>query len=510
LARAFLVWAAGADPQAIEINQPDQEMTTMRNLVTALRSTLHRLWVTVLLALLMGGIALVPDAAAQGGNGGSNGPQLTVLAEALNVRSGPGVTYAAVGLLARGDQVPLIGHHAASGWWQVQLPGDIAGWVSGGAAYISISGNAADLPEATAPVSAAAGVQSTASSTPRSTAKTGGTIVFQTVSGGAIYAVDAVTLTGTLARVAEPGRAGGSNLRYLTTGMDPALSPDGQWVAFTRWDDTQNGALGSLWIINVDGSGERAILGEIHQPKAPVWSPDGAQIIISMQHGGRVHEERKCTSRRPPPEAYDIEIKRDKDGDITFCFTLPVHPFWGLRVVDVDTGKFEDLPNDLFSYSPTWDPANAWHVVYDGDRGLVNLDLKQGTSWPLTDDVKDHSPVFSPDGSKIAVSYWQSDHWEIHVLNADGTGRVRLTQTSIRATLEQQVNGQMPKSWNNAAPAWSPDGSQIAFVTDRTGQWEIWIMNADGTNPHPLLPGEVQAGLKLQYNGMDERMLSWR
>jgi hypothetical protein len=39
-----------------------------------------------------------------------------------------------------------------------------------------------------------------------------GTIVFQTVSGGSIYAVD----------------ADGSNLRYLTTGMDPALSPDGQ------------------------------------------------------------------------------------------------------------------------------------------------------------------------------------------------------------------------------------------------------------------------------------------
>ena len=41
----------------------------MRKLVIVLRSTLHRLWVTVLLALLMGGIALVPDAAAQGGNG---------------------------------------------------------------------------------------------------------------------------------------------------------------------------------------------------------------------------------------------------------------------------------------------------------------------------------------------------------------------------------------------------------------------------------------------------------
>jgi dipeptidyl aminopeptidase/acylaminoacyl peptidase len=336
-------------------------------------------------------------------------------------------------------------------------------------------------------------------------ASSSGTIVFQTVSGGAIYAID----------------ADGSNLRYLTTGMDPALSPDGQWVAFTRWEDTQNGALGSLWVINVDtltgtgGSGERAILGDIHQPKSPVWSPDGTQIALSMQHGGRVHAVRKCGTERPPREAYDIEIKRDGSG-IKFCYTLPPHPYWGLRVVDVASGEFEDLPNDLFSYSPVWDPANEWHLVFDGERGLMSLDLKQGTIWELTEDANDHSPVFSPDGSKIAVSYWQSDHWEIHVMNADtltgtgGTGRVRLTETSVQARLEQMANGQMPQSWNNAAPAWSPDGSQIAFLTDRSGQWEIWIMNSDGSNQRPLVTAEVLDGITLQYNGMDERMLSWR
>ena len=207
-------------------------------------------------------------------------------------------------------------------------------------------------------------------------------------------------------------------------------------------------------------------------------------------------------------------MDRDEEGDIRFCFTLPPHPFWGLRVVNVDTGAFQDLPNDLFSLSPTWDPAHPTRLVFDGERGLMNLDLSQGMSQgalsPLTGDVKDHSPAFSPDGSRIALTYWQADHWDIHALNADGSGRVRLTETPIRAILEQQVKGQMPKYWNNASPAWSPDGSQIAFVTDRTGQWEVWIMNADGTNPHPLLPGDVQAGLKLQYNGMEERMVSWR
>jgi Tol biopolymer transport system component len=63
--------------------------------------------------------------------------------------------------------------------------------------------------------------------------------------------------------------------------------------------------------------------------------------------------------------------------------------------------------------------------------------------------------------------------------------------------------------WNNAAPTWSPDGSQIAFVTDRTGQWEVWIMKADGTNQRPMFSNGALAGLDLNYAGVDERMISW-
>ena len=337
-----------------------------------------------------------------------------------------------------------------------------------------------------------------------------GTIVFQTVSGGPIYAVDADTLSGT----------GGGNLRYLTTGIDPALSPDGQQVAFTRWDDTQHGAFGSLWVINIDGGGERAILGEVRQPKSPVWSPDGSQIAINMQQGGRLSPEAKCGDGLPSaPLLADrdgdyfrvkVEVEADGEIDAQLCYTLLPHPFWGLRLVDATTGDFKDLPADTFSYAPTWDPANDWRLVYDGERGLVNLDLDQGTTWALTDDTGDRAPVFSPDGSRIAVSYWQHDHWDIHVMNADGSGRVRLTETPLRAIVEARINGAETRSWNNVAPAWSPDGSQIVFLTDRTGSWEIWTMGADGSNQQPLLPAGTMDGLAFEYNGVDERVLSWR
>lgn len=323
-----------------------------------------------------------------------------------------------------------------------------------------------------------------------------GIIVFQTSSGGVIYAVN----------------PDGTNLYYLTTGMDPALSPDGKAVAFTRWSNSNTGEPGSLWTINVDGTGARLISRYLHQPKSPSWSPDGRSIVVSAQDGGAIYDERQCfplggNGRPPiPPGAKDITTDNGQ-----LCFTAPANPYWALRTVNVGTGTIQDLPRDRHYFAPTWDPANAWHIVFDdGDRGLMNMDTVRQTTWPLKSDLAQRAPVFSPDGKKLATTYRQNDHFEVHVLNADGTGDVRLTETPLTAIADQRIKGQEARSWNNASPAWSRDGSQIAFITDRNGPWEIWIMYADGSGQHPLLPAATAAKLNIQYNGMDERVISWR
>lgn len=463
------------------------------------KSTIRRLWLIVLLALCIAGMTFVLDVAAQG----NESPSLSVIVEALNVRSGPGVTYPALDFLVQGDEVAMIGRHSPSGWWQVQVEDGSTGWVSGGTAYVQVSGDTDGVPEVSAPATSAttpttAGQGGTGPSTGRGT----NTIVFQTVSGGPIYAIN----------------PDGSNLRLLTTGIDPALSPDGQQVAFTRWDNPGHGAFGSLWVINVDGTGERPILGDVRQPKSPVWSPDGTQIAISMQEGGRLNPEYKCSRGLPSDPIEEdfedikvkVEIEDDGDVEVKLCYTLLAHPFWGLQLVDVATGEFEDLPRDIFSYTPAWDPANDWHLIYDGEGGLVNLDINQGNTWALTEDPGDHTPVFSPDGSRLAVAYKQHDHWDIHVMNADGSGRARLTETPLRVIVEQRVNGQEPRPWNNVAPVWSPDGSQIAFLTDRNGGWEIWVMNADGSDQRPIFPAGTLDDVELQYFNVGERALSWQ
>jgi TolB protein len=405
------------------------------------------------------------------------GPGLTVAVPALNFRDGPGTNYNVLAVLKQGEGATITGRDAARQWYQVQLPDGRSGWVY--AALVQAGPDAAAVPVVAAPPVPAAGAGSPYAG---QGAPAGHVIVFQTSSGGPIYAVN----------------PDGSGLRMLTNGIDPALSPDGKTVAFTRWENSNNGAPGSLWLINVDGSGERQLLGtNINQPKSPTWSPDGQKIAISVQQGGNIFPERKCQPwhpglpLQPPSGSVDVTV-----GGGKLCFTMPADPHWALGEVTVGTGAFQSLPSDIHSWGPSWDPSNANRIVFQGNRGLYNADIGGNTFSQLTGDTAQVAPVFSPDGRKIAVSYQQDGYWTVHVLNADGSGETRLTDTSAPS--------------NSAAPAWSPDGSRIAFVTDRSGAWEIWVMNADGSNQHPLLAPQVQDGLNIQYHGVDERVVSWR
>jgi len=419
-----------------------------------------------------------------------------VLSQALNVRSGPGVDYPAISALQQDDCVQVVGLHRENGWWQVLLPGDSLGWITGGETYVRLEGDVQTVPAIAAEALAA---------TPMATA--GSSIVLQPVTGGDIYVV----------------HPDGSGLRRLSSGIDPALSPDGNQVAFTRWDNDQNGAYGSLWVVGLDGANEQVVLGDIPQPKSPSWSPNSDRLVIGLVEGGRLGYEDRCSSKYPnepivtkespgKDESVRLVVEFDDDGDLDykFCYTLLPRPFWGLGVVELSTAGYEGVPSDLFSYGPTWDPLNDWHVVYEGELGLVNLDVNRDATWALTEDPNDRSPVFSPDGQRIAVTYWQNDHYEVHTLNANGTGRARLTETPLSALAEQRLAGVTPRSYNNAAPAWSPDGSQIAFVSDRGGQWQFWVMNADGANQRLLFPEGTLAGLDVQYKGVGERLISWR
>ncbi|MCK6627213.1 MAG: SH3 domain-containing protein [Anaerolineae bacterium] len=414
--------------------------------------------------------------------------QVEIITAGLNVREGPGVAYPAIGTVVQDEVFDLTGVSADGGWLQISQAGR-PGWISSQPTYVRVTGSLSDIPtvdSAAGPPSPVPGQAPAVGGQPAAV-NPGGQLLFTTRSGGHLYIVN----------------FDGSGLRKLAGGViDPVVSPDGRQVAFTRWDSSK---LGALYLLNLADGGERVVAGDIRRPKSPAWSPDGQAIVVSFQHGGTVDPQPECRTFDADdgfqlPNVSEITSVRQKsDGSVEICFIRIEDLQWGLRRINLASGQAEDLPADLYSFNPTWDPQNPWRLIYDGQRGLMQLDVDSGKLQPFTTDVRDAAPVFSPDGQKLALTYKQHDHWEVYTYDLATGSRRRLTEPPLLANPQ----------YNSAAPAWSPDGSQIVFVTDRSGQWEIWGMNADGSNQRPLLPAEVQAGLGLEYHGVNERLLNW-
>jgi Tol biopolymer transport system component len=277
----------------------------------------------------------------------------------------------------------------------------------------------------------------------------------------------------------------------------------------------------------VDGSGERALTHGWRQIKSPTWSADGSKLFFSYQQGGRLNEEHVSVNLMkafmegddpsPPPEARDIEVEHG-----ILKYRIPADAYWFLKQIDLNTTELTDLITERHSYGPTGHPIQADQLVYKSNNGIGLHTVSLNQDQPVSTDHRDHTPVISPDGTRVVVAYWQDGHWDIHTINLDGSNRQRLTETPLTLLAEnnrlttEMIEGQQravaPANphWNNAAPVWSPDGSKIAFLTDRTGHWEVWIMNADGSDQRPMFSNGALDSLTLHYAGVDERMLSWR
>ena len=125
-------------------------------------------------------------------------------------------------------------------------------------------------------------------------------------------------------------------------------------------------------------------------------------------------------------------------------------------------------------------PGQNGKIVFQSDRAGTNIHTISptgGTVTNLTRSDGNSDPAFSPDGSKIAFVRSGVRGYDIFVMNADGSGRRQLMDTSA-ADLQ---------------PTWSPDGTQIAFVAnnnrpggDGSMDREIWVMNADGSGQRLL------------------------
>ena len=269
----------------------------------------------------------------------------------------------------------------------------------------------------------------------------------------------------------------------------PAWSPDGTRIAFARNDQ--------IYFMNADGTSQTTLTSLPGTNSAPAWSPDGTRIAI--------HSTRTGSS-----EIYSIEAKQDGDTPIRLTFAPPstlgnFEPSWqplrfpGRLAFTSYPGEIYVLtfngtpPVNVTNYDLAIDEHAAWsplgtQIAFNSYRDgalsgseiyVMNADGSGQTR--LTNSVReDDGPAWSPDGTRIAFRSARdqsagSTFNEIYVMNSDGTGQTRLTNNSA--------------FYVDEAPAWSPDSTRIAYHVRSLVDLGIRVMNADGSNEIPLTSG---------------------
>jgi Tol biopolymer transport system component len=205
---------------------------------------------------------------------------------------------------------------------------------------------------------------------------------------------------------------------------NPVWSPDGRRIAFEGYDDGDY----MVYVVGADGSGERSLSpGASERPggyAGPAWSPGGRKIAVTNVHEGAVYV-----------------IGPDGSGGRVLARMERADATWG--VAWSPRGRRIAFIRDSL----------LWVMNADGTRPRRLVDDKVDNPGARRSDF-----AWSPDGRRIAFSM----HREIFVVNADG--------------------GDLRELTDGMNPVWSPDGQSIAFTSDREGNSEIYVMDADGSD----------------------------
>jgi pSer/pThr/pTyr-binding forkhead associated (FHA) protein/tetratricopeptide (TPR) repeat protein len=244
------------------------------------------------------------------------------------------------------------------------------------------------------------------------------------------------------------------------------------------------------YVSNADGSERRLVVEEMHQPS---FSPDGQWLAVN----GERHEQMNLFIVRPDGGSLKEISKHLEDNrpawsprDGTLAFSSTMHGDKQSRVYVMDQVPFEGRqqegrplnfgPDDVRGESPAWTPDDR--IVYKGCDstveparcGLFVIPSGKGAqpATQLTEHREDAAPAVSPRPGDARIAFMSSrdGNWEIYVMNADGSGLKRLTNDAA----------------HDGLPVWSPDGKSLAFVSNSGGSWAVWVMNSDGTRRSKL------------------------
>ena len=239
----------------------------------------------------------------------------------------------------------------------------------------------------------------------------------------------------------------GSGVSRLTNsgGHDvaPAWSPDGKRIAFVS---LRQDSFGEIYVMNADGSGVRRLTESGGIDTSPTWSKDGKRIaFVSMRND-------------PAGDIYAMNDDGSGVSRVTDAAGTDADPSWSPDGKQIAFVSARDGASDQ--------TTDLYVVTLDG------LQVTRLTNESVDTDVRE--PSWAPGGKQIAYStaFDSGDDniltSDVFVINIDDRQISRLTDGPGTAV-------------QDLAPSWSPDGKQLAFISIRGGNSDIFTMNADGT-----------------------------
>jgi Tol biopolymer transport system component len=275
----------------------------------------------------------------------------------------------------------------------------------------------------------------------------------------------------------------GERLRLTTTpdaatsDFNPAFSPDGRRLLFTRC-----AADCEMYVLSLSQDcrsvGPPSALKQAGQEiKGNVWMPDGKEIVYSLYEADW---EASLMKVRAEPGA--------RPERIPFTDELPFSPFsvavaprgdrlaytailYFVQIWKVEPGKAPEsfAPSTRWDVNPQYSPDGKRVVFVSNRSGVVQIwscDSGGGNPVQIThfDSGFSGTPRWSPDGRSVAFDRRLQHGWGIFVIAADGSQVRKLTSDG---SLEQ-------------IPSWSADGQWVYYTSNRTGRFEIWKAKANG------------------------------
>jgi hypothetical protein len=381
----------------------------------------------------------------------------------------------------------------ADAFGRVDLPPTVPLGAQGDVRLQYLAGDGDELGSVGLPVSAGVTAGAESTTVDRSVAArvplVDGTARLRVVRGDEVLLDRAVTAAAPAVTVTKPA----------ASSVAPGTTVDVTWTA----SDPDSTTLSHDLAMSTDG-------GSSWTPLARGLTGTSAQVLLGQQLVGKTVLLRVTTSdgvnstpaQSPPvavqaptgPEKVVAELRHKVRIYDSYWGEWRTVTWNGLWTMNPDGSELTHLTKDLKAANdPEWSPDGST-VAFVGSTpfggSAVALIKGDGTGYrllePATPGKQGDCPTWSPDGKKLAFVFGR----EVWTMNADGSGAVALTGAG-RDPVLPDGKGPILSAW---CPAWSPDGTTIAFLAARDGyDDDLFVVDADGTDLRRL-PGDEKAG----------------